>query len=288
MGFFYKAGGGGGGVTVVEGGSFDALATSAKSQDHGVLMLDTTNNLYYKNWKTGGSGIPVPVEYFDDVTGYLTNASGNCYMSPADSYADLTARGWVNFDQGTGTSTKIAGSDLVLDVPTSAAVDSRAGTWFTGTGTSHQQYLSIITISSFAPGSYGGSNHEYWNGLTFLWAADNTTGSGSTRLYWNLSLGASTNSRYTLYQRNLGGPTTGTGPNASFTSGTVITVADFSEDALSTQRGTTSPILEMSGPNVAATFGALGGDLFYPYVWKRSTETAQLTMNIKEIHILKI
>jgi len=288
MGFFYKAGGGGGGVTVVEGASFDALATSAKSQDHGVLMLDTTNNLYYKNWKTGGSGIPVPVEYFDDVTGYLTNASGNCYMSPADSYADLTARGFVNFDQGTGTSTKIAGSDLVLDVPTSAAVDSRAGTWFSGTGTSHQQYLSIITISSFAPGSTGSSGHDFWNGLNFLWAANNTAGSGSTRLYWNLSLGASTNSRYTLYQRNAGGNTTGTGPNASFTSGTVITVADFSEDALSTQRGTTSPILENSAPNVAASYSALVSDLFYPTVWKKSTDTAQLTMTIKEMHILKI
>jgi hypothetical protein len=68
----------------------------------------------------------------------------------------------------------------------------------------------------------------------------------------------------------------------------VITVADFSEDALSNQRGTTSPILEMSAPNVSATYAALASDLFYPTVWKKSTAVAQLTMSIKEMHVLKI
>jgi hypothetical protein len=68
----------------------------------------------------------------------------------------------------------------------------------------------------------------------------------------------------------------------------VITVADFSEDALSNQRGTTSPILEMSAPNVSASYSALVSDLFYPTVWKKSTVADQLTMSIKEMHVLKI
>jgi len=288
MGFFYKAGGGDG-VEVVEGASYSALASSAKSQAHGVLMRDTSTDFYYKNYKTGGPGIPVPVEYFDSVTGYLSNASGNAYIAPADSYSDLTSRGWANNDTNAGTSTKTAGADLVLDVPTSAATGSRAGTWFTATGASHQQYLSIITISSYTPGQTGGTGHEAWNGLSLMWAANNTAGSGSTRLYYNLSFGSTTASRYTLYQRNSSAITAGSGPNSSFTSGTVITIADFSNNALATNRGTSSAILEHSAPNVTASYPALSADLCYLNVWKyQTTATDQLTLNISEVHILKI
>jgi len=287
MGFFYKAGTVEG-EPVVEGASYNALASSAKSQAHGVLMKDTSTGFYYKNYRTGGPGIPVPVEYFDSVTGYLSNASGNAFVAPADSYSDLLSRGWSNNDLNDGTSTKTSGADLVLDVPTSAAWGSRAGTWFIGTGASHQQYLSIMTISSYTPGPTGGAGHNYGTGLAILWAANNTAGTGSTRLHYNLSFGATTAGRYTLSITNAGGTTVGDGPNASFTSGTVITVADFSDNSLTTNRGTSSAILEQSVPNVAASYGPLVSDLCYLSITKLMTAPDQLTLNISEVHILKI
>ena len=129
MGFFYKAGGGGGGVTVVEGASFDALATSAKSQDHGVLMLDTSTGFYYKNWKTDGPGIPIPVEYFDDTGGYVGDSAAsefNYFYGPdtlSGASGTMFDRGFTTIrTTGTGvTSSKVASGPLILTGPTSGS-----------------------------------------------------------------------------------------------------------------------------------------------------------------------
>lgn len=122
MGFFYKAGAAAG-VTVVEGASYDALATSAKTQPHDTLMLDTSTGFYYKVWKTGGPGIPVPVKYFDEVTGYVANGGSvrpNCYftLDEDDSFVTATAgEDFTFYPGGTGSYTKTAGNPLVLTSP---------------------------------------------------------------------------------------------------------------------------------------------------------------------------
>jgi len=124
MGFFYKAGAAEG-VTVVEGASYDALATSAKTQAHGVLMKDTSTGFYYKNWKTGGPGIPVPVRFFDDVSGYCSNSGSlrpNAYFTLDDAEADIVSatagEDWTAVES-TGSISKTAGNPLVMAAATS-------------------------------------------------------------------------------------------------------------------------------------------------------------------------
>jgi len=149
MGFFYKAGGGGGGVTVVEGGSFDALATSAKSQDHGVLMLDTSTGFYYKNWKTGGPGIPVPVRYYEDVTAYSSNSGAvrpNAYFTLADAEADIvtatSGEDWTVFESAGSSITKAADGPATL-----TATSGSCGLRFFASAP-HDKHLIICKIRS--------------------------------------------------------------------------------------------------------------------------------------------
>ncbi|MDC1160135.1 hypothetical protein OAT10_00125 [Luminiphilus sp.] len=122
----------GSGVTIVEGASYDALATSAKSQDHGVLMLDTSTGFYYKNWKTDGPGIPIPVEYFDGIGGYVSNSTaGNFnYFYGPDT---LSGTSGTMYDRGfsaitsTGagsTISKAAGGPLIVKGVTSGTGES--------------------------------------------------------------------------------------------------------------------------------------------------------------------
>ena len=117
MGFFYKAGGGAG-VSVHEESSYDALATAAKTLDHAQLMRDTSTDFYYKNWKTGGPGIPIPAEYFDNIGGYFSNASGNAFWQLSDSLSDLTSRGFATGGAPAAAPTKSAGSALTLNSTT--------------------------------------------------------------------------------------------------------------------------------------------------------------------------
>ena len=120
------------GETIIEGASYDALATSSKGQDHGVLMLDTSTGFYYKNWKTDGPGIPIPVEYFDDIGGYVGNSTPgefNYFYGP-DTLSGLSGtmydRGFTDIvTTGSGSSvSKAAGGPLIVKGVTSGTGES--------------------------------------------------------------------------------------------------------------------------------------------------------------------
>lgn len=154
MGFFYKAGAG---ETVVEGASYDALATSAKTEAHGVLMKDTSTGFYYKNWKTGGPGIPIPAEYFDNIGGYFSNASGNAYYQLSDSLSDLTSRGFAT--GGTNAPTKSAGSALVVNTGT-ATNPATSFLNFRGTAAS-ENLLCLFRLDSVSGGGAEDNEHVH-------------------------------------------------------------------------------------------------------------------------------
>ena len=176
MGFFFKSGGGGDGVTVVEGASFDALATLAKSNDHGALMLDTSTGFYYKNWKTGGPGIPVPVRYYDDVTAYASNSGANrpnCFFTLDDAYSDfIGTTDAENFTTGTPggsfTLTKTAGNPLILS-GTSGSTDS--GLIYFQPSSAFDKCLMILKINS----ATGTSNHRGYGSFIFPQAKNGST-----------------------------------------------------------------------------------------------------------------
>lgn len=176
MGFFYKAGAAAG-VTVVEGASYDALATSAKTQAHDTLMLDTSTGFYYKVWKTGGPGIPVPVRFFDDLTGYASNSGSNrsnCYFTLDDVYADFigTTAGQdftVEIYNGNFTITKTAGNPLILS-GTGATPEDNGSFYFQPTST-FDKCLTILKINSIT----GTSNHRGYGSMIRARAASGGT-----------------------------------------------------------------------------------------------------------------
>lgn len=150
MGFFYKAGGGAG-VSVHEESTYDALATASKTLPHEQLMLDTSTGFYYKNWKTGGPGIPVPVRYFDSVTGYATNSGSvrsNAYFTLEDAEADVVSatngEDWTVFE-GSGTSvSKTADNPFIIRAP---GTNASCGLRFFASS-ANTKTLNIVKISS--------------------------------------------------------------------------------------------------------------------------------------------
>lgn len=140
-------------VSAREEASYDLLAQAAKTLEHGVLMKDTSTGFYYKNWKTDGPGIPVPVQYFDDVTGYFSNGSSNfAYFTlddDEDTDSDLSGRGWTITQVNNGTVTKTAGNPAVISSDTTFF--SRASVGFEkSSSTTPQKYLLLVKIRSYA------------------------------------------------------------------------------------------------------------------------------------------
>jgi hypothetical protein len=92
-------------------------------------MLDTSTGFYYKNWKTDGPGIPIPVEYFEDIGGYVGNSTPgefNYFYGPdtlSGSSGTMFDRGFTVIETtGTGSSaSKAAGSPLILTGVTSGS-----------------------------------------------------------------------------------------------------------------------------------------------------------------------
>ena len=62
-----------------------------------------------------GNIIWVPPDWYDAADVYVLNASGDAYINPADAFAALTARGWVDSSAAGGTATKSADAPLILD-----------------------------------------------------------------------------------------------------------------------------------------------------------------------------
>ena len=167
MGFFFKAGGGAG-VSVHEESSYDGLATAAKTLDHAQLMRDTSTDFYYKNWKTGGPGIPVPVQYFDDVTGYASNGSGDFgYFTPSDSLADAVARGWSTIESNGGTVTKTAGNALTCSTTTAAGSLGAFQFDYQSAPYAADRVISLVVVESYAPSTAMSGSASKYEGSQF-------------------------------------------------------------------------------------------------------------------------
>ena len=273
MGFFYKAGGGGGGVTVVEGASFDALATSAKSQDHGVLMLDTSTGFYYKNWKTGGPGIPVPVRYYDDVTAYSSNGGSvrsNAYFTLSDAEADIvtgtSGEDWTVFENASSSITKSADGPATL-----TATSGSCGLRFFASAP-HDKHLVICKIRS--QGSTG----------TGYCVIVPTVNSGGTDYYHYFNLTKSGND--TVKATNSSGSSViSYGDRFSISTPAWVVLVVDAGDANSGFSGqsTTGPEICMAQRSNATTSGPASNQSLNFLVGATST-----TLEIDETHILKI
>ena len=182
------------GATIVEGASFDALAILAKTKDHGVLMVDTSTGFYYKNWKTDGPGIPVPVRYYDDVTAYASNGGAvrpNAYFTLADAEADIvtgtSGEDWTVFENATSSITKSADGPATLTATTNSC-DLR---FFASAP--HDKHLVICKIRS-----QGTTNNGYCvvlpvgnSGGTAYYHSFNLTKSGNDTVKATTSNGSS-------------------------------------------------------------------------------------------------
>ena len=144
-------------TSALEYASYDAAATAAKTLAHGTLVKVTSTELYYKIWKTGGPGIPVPLDLYEDIQtagGYASNASGNAYFTledDEDNDSDLTNRGWVpSVTAGAApVLTKTANNPITLGVNVTSGWDnSKAQISFT-TSTARRKYLLILDIHSY-------------------------------------------------------------------------------------------------------------------------------------------
>lgn len=90
----------------------------ADGASNGDLYQDSDTGRAYR-YKAVGSGILLPDEWYDRVGGLKTQDSskpsgGLCYLTLADTEADLTGRGWVI----TAAAAKTANNPLVLDSTT--------------------------------------------------------------------------------------------------------------------------------------------------------------------------
>lgn len=290
MGFFYKAGGGAG-VSVHEESSYTALATAAKTLDHEQLMRDTSTDFYYKNWKTGGPGIPVPVRFFDDVTGYLTNASGNAYIQPSDAIADLTGRGWVDDSRHEGSVSKTSGNPLILQIP--ATRTSGAGGLLefpTNTG-NHHRYLTIVNINSYDRGTNTSTGNQA-QGVLIQFALNNSGNTKSLRSIQNFSNNSTTAGKINLYHRTATSTfILANGPHNAFTSGVLFTIHDLNDDQISTILQPENSKVQQSYDEAdgTATFTALANDEYGLIVFDNSSGSGEaLELQITEAHVLKM
>lgn len=220
MGFFYKAGAAAG-VTVVEGASYDALATSAKTQAHDTLMLDTSTGFYYKNWKTNGPGIPIPVQYFDDVTDYFSNGTGDyCFMTlddDEDTDSDLTNRGWFVTATLGATVSKTSGNPLIVNTP---AVTGAKGTFDFQkiNSTTPLKYLVLCKIRSY---SASGSRYSFGPLINYRLR----TSDGIVHRFYNAFANTNSNGELGVIDYGSGGAV-GIGDFVPFTSGWILGVHD--------------------------------------------------------------
>ena len=288
MGFFYKAGGAAG-TSVHEESSYTALATAAKTLDHAQLMRDTSTDFYYKNWKTGGPGIPVPVRYFDDVTGYFADASYSAYIQPSDTLADLTGRGWTATEPGTSSVTKSASAALVVDSPANSNDTPSLG--FQSTGR-NERYLMIVDIDSLAVGTSGG----YTQGVADVFEPHDISKSPNGRFlhYQNWSYDTVSNSSINYYVRYSGfSAYNGAGPANAFSSGWIFRVFDVNTAHLwSAELATDSELQQIFDYGQATGSGfsenATGDKFRFMCLAPSSGSHTQYTYSVNEFHMLKI
>ena len=270
-----------------EGASYSALLDSAKSLAHGDLMTDTSTGFYFKNWKTGGPGVPVPVEFFDDVTGYLSNASGSAYIEPGDALADVVGRGWVDDSRHEGSVAKTASNPLTLQIPAIRTLYAAGILEFVSSASNHHRYLSIVNVAGYERGTNTAVG-TFGLGVMLLSALNNSGNTNSVRPLTNLSHG-STAGKLNFYMRtNSSVYNAADGPNDAFTSGVIITAIDMNDDQLTRLSIPGSSQLKQSyDESTAAAAFAATTDTFLCMVFDNGG-TEALDLEITEAHILKI
>lgn len=275
------------GTSINEQSSYSALLSASKSLFHGDLMKDTSTGFYYRVWATNGPGVPVPTEYFDDVSGYLSNASGKAYIQPSDAIADLISRGWVNDSRHEGTVTKTANNPLILQLPAVHTLYGGAILEFGSNTANHHRYLAIIDVNSYDRGT-NTSVGSFGLGVMLSAQLNNSTDTNSVRAITNFSHGA-TAGKLNFYMRtNTSIYNAGNGPNDAFTSGTIITAIDVNSDQLTRLAIPGSSQLKQSYDEATATAAfASVTDKFFFMVFD-NTGTEALDLEINEAHILKI
>lgn len=90
-----------------------ALRADASASDGDVYQLD--NGQLFAAYTSEGPGILIPSDLYPRISAYVSNASGEGYLTTADSKADITARGWVITESNAGTVTGGDGSAFRLD-----------------------------------------------------------------------------------------------------------------------------------------------------------------------------
>ena len=93
-----------------------ALRADATASDGDAYQLDSGQ--LFAAYTSEGPGILIPSDLYPRVSGYVSNASGDSYLTTADTKADLTTRGWVITEDNEGTVTGGDGSAFRLDAGT--------------------------------------------------------------------------------------------------------------------------------------------------------------------------
>ena len=307
---------------IIEASSYNALATLSKTSDHGAFMKDTSTNLYYRNWKTGGPGIPVPVEYFKKVTnkgGYASNANGNAFFTLVDdenSNNDLTNRGWTTdhrpnspTNSNTGTFSKTSGNPAILDLPTGvngsqSRIDFRTATLNPG-------YLAILNLHSYAVDlgdGYNGNSipdvFEFTNhGTDIFCVVHNPTGANRWIIQQSIAYNATTAQKFNLWVRRASGTThtdgmATTNPLTSLSSGWFMMVVNVSGPSNSNTgdlclnidpTNSSQKIKYVATGPFNAGYSASTSDIFAMSVYNYSgLVNLPASLSINEAHYLKI
>ncbi len=93
-----------------------ALRADATASDGDAYQLDSGQ--LFAAYTSEGPGILIPSDLYPRVSGYVSNASGDSYLTTADTKADLTSRGWTITENNEGTVTGGDGSAFRLDAGT--------------------------------------------------------------------------------------------------------------------------------------------------------------------------
>lgn len=93
-----------------------ALRADASASDGDAYQLDSGQ--LFAAYTSEGPGILIPSDLYPRVSGYVSNASGDSYLTTADTKADLTGRGWTITENNEGTVTGGDGSAFRCDAGT--------------------------------------------------------------------------------------------------------------------------------------------------------------------------
>ena len=132
-----------------------ALRADASASDGDAYQLDSGQ--LFAAYVSEGPGILIPSDLYPRVTGYVDNASGDSYLTTADTKADLTGRGWTITESNEGTVTGGDGSAFRLDAGTNVGGSDDAAALEFIPSSSQSSAICLVKMQPISGGLTGQS-----------------------------------------------------------------------------------------------------------------------------------